>query len=107
MEINRNPDNRIEINRCGSLINFDRIFEVLNNKAWNIAIEGTKKKRVNDHAEFERMCDMAKESVDEIIHRLFDLEQAVAAMPEEVRDSVWNRCWELKTERESIEEDED
>lgn len=35
MNINRNPDNRIEINRCGSLINFNRIFEVLNNKAWN------------------------------------------------------------------------
>lgn len=107
MNINRNIGKRIELNRAGSLNNYKRIFDMLNNKAWNIAIDGTKKERINDHADFEQICDAAKESVDEVIHRLFDLEQAIAAMPKDVQDAVWNRAWEIKTEREAIEEGED
>ena len=100
-------NNSIEINRAGSLLNFERIFNTLNDKAWNIAIKDSKKEREGSHAAFENACDIALENVSEIINRLFDLEQAVASMPKDVQDAVWTKYHEVYTEREAIDEDEE
>lgn len=98
---------RIELNRAASINNFERIFDVLEDRAWGIVVQDTKKEMKESFEGFERTNDIAKENVLEIINHLFDLEQAIDAMPKEVQDAVWKKRWEVQTEREAIEEDND
>lgn len=102
-----NINKRIELNRLASIGNFERIFNVLENNAWNIALPKTQKEREFKFVGFTKNNDIAKESVMEIINSMFDLHQAIDAMPKEVQNAIWKKCWEVQTEREMLDEEDD
>lgn len=97
----------IEINRADSIGKFEALFGTIEQEAWNVAIRSTKKERMEKYQGFERTNDIAKENVVEVVNELFDLKQALARMPKDVADAVWKKCWEVQTEREMLEEDDD
>ena len=102
-----NINKQIELNRASSINNFKRIFEILEDKAWNIAIGSTKKERTGDYAEFERLNDILLEEIIRINNDFYDLEQAMDAMPKDIRDEMWKKWCEIAAEREAIDEDEE
>lgn len=95
-----NFNRKIELNRAASLGNFERLFDLLENESWGIAIARSNKERMDRYNCFDIRNNIIEDEVSEVVNDLFDLHQAIATMPEDIRDVIWNKKCEFKTERE-------
>ena len=97
---NSSIDSIIEINRNGSLFNFEKLFDILGDDAWGIAIAGTKKERMEYYdGRYEKANDEVREEVLRMVEDLFDLQKVVASMPEDIAEEILDKWSSMVYER--------